>query len=743
MTNICIVDLKKDKNNFFYAGQSISTACMRDYLRRNEISSMIYMDEALPSLNDLAEDILSVADDAILFIADEDNHFIVWALMRRIRSLEDIPVYFTGEDSFEAGIIGLTDEPEKKLLKEFTGSEESSIPMMECSPYQSGILLPQDAAEYGIWLGRTDRNGNTVFRSISAISSDCDVIAEAFSGISESQKKFILLQGPVIHQKEFASQLIRVLHSGKKAAVQYILPVDLLVAACTDFWENASIILNIGISETVAEDKTIQILSDLAQNNRINEIAVKAEIFIKDETLRLWLITGARQNLFKLAIEGKMDFSMLSDEETAILLKQTSLKYAPFSRGFLKSRTGMYNTVNLDGYVKHIEVAKEDYNEKIASYINEIASINSSVFIRGLAPDIDFGQSYFDFSGIAKVEDNTYQDYCKEIKKADAAPSNLLTLQNNTLRLNDLLYTSKQGIKEISYKQAKEKIADFEKAYGTNKALFYVFSIDDEEDYGYFLSDAEKYKDTHDFAGLPLAYGYLKNYCRFMSSKCCFVDKIPRVQLDHDGSVYTCFNMEEAIGQIGQTMFELTQNCYVKKENEIKSRDCVHCKARSWCSKCTQLPSFMKDSYCTIMKDKSYIIDYIMSSLAFIQMVTTIPKFVNSRPEKIKVSSEYMYNFSNSIENGKEVPYFPKFTYVLHNEDTSVLWTIATNKFFNISREYAFVAELLLKRLPVREIPGYFSKSYNIPFEQSKEVCTYIMDTINHSGTLYRPIREN
>ncbi len=736
MSNICIVELKKDKNNFFHAGQSIATVCIRDYLKRNGISSMIYMDDSLPSLNDLAEDILSVADDALVFIADEDNCSIVEALIHRIKALEDITIYLMGDDTH------ITEQPERKLIKELTGNENSCISIMECSPYQTGIVLPQDAAEYGIWLGRSDMNGNTEFRSTSAISSDCAAISAAFSGLSEEHRKKITLQGPEIRQKELALQVMDALQSDSNSSVQYILPVDFIVAVEIEPSDTTTIIYDLFITEPI-DDKNIQKLNRIAQENKVNEVIVKADTLIHSQALRIALMEGVKHKLFQLIVKGQMDFGLLSEEEETILLKQTSLRYAPFSRGFLKSRTGMYNTVNLDGYVKHVEVAEEDYNEDIASYLNEIASINSSVYIRGLTTMVNHTQSYFDNSGIGKVVDSAYQNYCNTVCKADATPSNLLQLQDNTLRVNDFFYTSKQGIKELAYKQAKAMIGDIQNEFKKHKGLFYIFSIEDEEDYQCFLSDAEQYKDIHDFAGLPLAYGYLKNYCRFMNSKCCFVDKIPRIQLSRDGNLYTCFNKEEAIGQIGQTIFELTQNCYVKKENEIKNRDCIHCKAKGWCAKCTQLPSFMKNSYCTIMKDKSYVIDYIMSSLACIQLVTTIPKFSTTHPANIKVSSEYMYNFTSTIDDGQEIPYFPKFTYVLHNGETSVLWTVATNKFFNISREYAFVAELLLKRLPVMDFPGYFSMLYNMPIDQSKEVCTHIIDTINQSGTLYRPIKEN
>ena len=77
MRNICILKLEKNENGFFTAAQTAAAACLRSSLKLRGINSMMYTDDTLPSLNDLAEDILSVCDDALAVYADEENKVLV------------------------------------------------------------------------------------------------------------------------------------------------------------------------------------------------------------------------------------------------------------------------------------------------------------------------------------------------------------------------------------------------------------------------------------------------------------------------------------------------------------------------------------------------------------------------------------------------------------------------------------------------------------------------------------------
>lgn len=155
--------------------------------------------------------------------------------------------------------------------------------------------------------------------------------------------------------------------------------------------------------------------------------------------------------------------------------------------------------------------------------------------------------------------------------------------------------------------------------------------------------------------------------------------------------MYLCSNFDHPIGTQKQAIFELTQNCYVQKENQIKERDCNHCVARSWCTKCTQVPTFMAD-YCDIMRHRTHVIDYIMAGLVYLDMTSSIPVLRNRKPEELKVTSEYMYNLTDPADTGSELPYFPKFSYLFTDGDAMhVLWSAASGKFFRISPQFALV----------------------------------------------------
>ena len=83
MLNLCVLEFVRNENGFFVAAQSAATACLRSYLKGRGVHSIAYTDDTLPSLNDLAEDVLSIADDGLVLVANEENKLLVNALAER------------------------------------------------------------------------------------------------------------------------------------------------------------------------------------------------------------------------------------------------------------------------------------------------------------------------------------------------------------------------------------------------------------------------------------------------------------------------------------------------------------------------------------------------------------------------------------------------------------------------------------------------------------------------------------
>lgn len=118
--------------------QSAATACLRSYLKGRGVHSIAYTDDTLPSLNDLAEDVLSIADDGLVLVANQENKLLVNALACRIAQLEDLPIYllYGGSDlncQAEETVTTIADGAPEETLTKLLGAAERQ-PLMKCSP---------------------------------------------------------------------------------------------------------------------------------------------------------------------------------------------------------------------------------------------------------------------------------------------------------------------------------------------------------------------------------------------------------------------------------------------------------------------------------------------------------------------------------------------------------------------------------------------------------------------------------
>lgn len=742
MLNLCVLEFVRNENGFFVAAQSAATACLRSYLKWRGIHSIAYTDDTLPSLNDLAEDVLSIADDGLVLLGNEENKLLVNALACRIAQLEELPIYllYAGQDmncQTEETVTTISDDHPEETLAQLLGAGEGR-PLMVCSPYEQQIILPRDGEKFGIWFGRERSDGTLEYRNVGAIATDVEKIEEAFHGLHQEERKTVPCSGLFLRDKAYLAQVLACF-SQSTAPLRYLCPVSgsVLDACATDV---EAVAWSVSLEEDWEVEKDADTLERLLQAGKVAAVTMDGALLAQSHPLWQQLMTAADQGQLRLTIHGTIP--QTAEAVWNNQLRATALRYVPFSKGFVKSRTGVYSGVVLDGYVKHVEVLTDQLDESMYQAINELASINSSIYWNHTVQGGDRGTALtFDQAGVATVEDPAYQADQGEKLRHNAIGSNLLRMVDDFLCVDNLAYTSPQQIREIPYLEGKRRITELEAAFGTPQAAFYLFTVDTPEDYACFLADAEQFKVTHTFAGLPLAYGYLKNYCRFMKSGTCMVDKLPRIQLTGDGKVYLCSDFDHPIGTQEQAIFELTQNCYVKKENQIKERDCNHCVARSWCTKCTQVPEFMAD-YCDIMRHRTYVIDYIMAGLVYLDMTSSIPVLRGRKPGAWKVTSEYMYNLTDPADTGTELPYFPKFSYLFTDGgDLHVLWSAASGKFFRVSPQFALFSEMLFKRLPMAGIVERLQTALHMDAEENQTMIDTLAQVLNESGAMYRPIK--
>lgn len=738
---VCFVDIEKDDYGLWHCGQSLEIAYMRSYFKEYGVRTLIYIEDLLPSLADLAEEVLSMTSDIIVFNVNEINWKVVYSLVEYINSIEDVSIILIGDNERVIEMEGLglpyyTDKPEKSLLKELDIEPEEGKSIYNTFPYESEILSPYDAKEYGIWIGR---DGEENLRDTALVECECSQI----SNVLKDSKNINVIKfvGNYISNSGYVLKLIEEVKRIAISQTIYVLPIE--VSMLSDLKDNIEEKHNIifDINVTNIDDEKCELISLFARGNLLNELNVDFKLIISSPKLNDILKQGAGSGKFTCSFSGKVDFSKVEKPilEQAYVKKSLAKQVQVFTRGYLRSRTGMYNGVKLDGYVKHIEIDEENFTDETAEYMNEIASVNSSIYIRGMKSSRQIEHGVFDQNHDARINDKAFEWYSEKMHNNGTIPSNLITISDEKFCVNDSFYFPKQSIKEKKYSQIKEELL---KGNCIDKQEeFYIYVLDSEQEYKMFLSDAQSFYDNHRLINSPLLYGYLRNYCMFMNYKCCCVDKIPRIKIGSKGNLYVCSDFKEPIGKIGQTIFELNQNGYVRKERMIKERNCSKCKANSWCSKCTHMPEFIQKDYCDIMVNRPYITDYVMASCVLLQLITTSKMYKGVDPSEMKISSEYMYNIAADVRQGEENPYFPKYTYIFNCHDNYSFWSATRNTFISVSKPIVCVMELLLKRLSIKEILSEYSKIMSVSLEEADKVCNYIFDKFNKAGVLYRMIR--
>jgi len=735
--NICFIELIKDENGFFKAGQTVETACIRTYLKENEIDTMIYVDESLPSISDMCDDILSLSDEVLVFVVHEECKRIMQVLISCIKELEDVEIYILGDslDVEDKDIININSNTEKKLIEALKGEVyNTNSDVFSVSPYTSGILLNRDISKYGIWLGRSTKE----LRQIDAVKKDINELVKAYSGLSESEDKIIPFNGEFIEDKEYLNNISNELKNVSIPFLKFLLPVhesnfDEVVKMC-EYMPQCKYLLKF---ETALDENKVNSLLALIQAQKIEGIYFPAS-WLTEKSKFISIIHSESINIFPI---GEIDSKALSPETASMVLENTRLRYLPFYRGFLNSKIGVYGGDKLDGYVHHLEVSDEFMNKNNDDFINEIMSVNSSVYVKDKELDIENEKWFFDENGIANVDNKSFNNVSASFSKSNVNLSNFIQVSDHSLYNNALSYASDTKIYEIPYKEGKKNLSHIKEELKNKEKVVYIFKLVDEEDFKLLLEDAEKYKNSHKLTDLTLAYGYLENSCRFGFSSQCSVVKIPRIKIDSGGNIRTCDIHTEPVSKVSDSLFEIEHNCMTKREKKIHEKGCYDCSISSWCSKCTELPEFMDGMYCEIMKKKSYVLDYTIIPFIYFRLKETNRNYRDIIPDYVMISNEYMYNYIPSEIKGEVAPYLPKFTSLLTINGKYLMWSPTTNKYYNVSIEFAYIVELLLRRVKAELIPALVSELLKVDIEKSERIFYFVINALKKAGVLYREVK--
>lgn len=737
--NICFVELNRNQAGLINAVQSIETACVRAFMKKCGLNTVIYIEESLSSINDVAEDILSLSDEVIVFVVHEECKAINSTLINYIMDIEDVEICIISKENVEVNesVHFINEAPEKKLVELYnTKIIDQNLNINNVSPYLEGVLLERDFINNGLWLGRN----NHELRDISVLKSEINRILDMYSGLMEAQEKSILFQGVFIDNAQYYEDIVKDIFEANVSFLKFIIPIHQKLVSCYQDISSGrdNIILNIKLEEKIKHDDYIKLIN-LIKSKRVNNIYFPADWLTLEDDLVSTLISAKANKLINLMPMGSVNSELLTDEIKTMVLENTMMQYFTFYRGYLKSRTGLYSGLKTDGYVHHLEIGDEA-NLANAQLINEVLSVNSSIYIRNKKVDIKDNIWYFDGQGIANVKDDSYERYIKYVRELNINPSNTIVIDNDKIYINSYAYTYNLGLTQLSYKDAKNSIAEIKESYENKNKKTYIIQLLDQEDFDLFLEDAKQYKESHRFSDLPLVYGFLANSCRFVCQIGCAIEKLPRLKIDDSENLHLCDMKASAVDEASNSLFELSHNCFARREKILHDKDCYNCPTQSWCPKCIELPEFISGKYCELMKKHAYALDYVVSSYIYNGLIESNPDFADLIPDEILVTNEYMFNIIPSSIKSSVAPYLPKFTTIFICRGKYLLWSPISNKYYNISKEFATAIELLLKRVDANDVPEILSNILQAKKEECFAMTQSIVGTLKKVGILYRDI---
>ena len=731
------VEIKRNTHGLYEACQSLETANIRAYLKVNGIESSLYVEKKLSSINDVAEDILSVSDEILIFNINENSKELNKVLIRVLMEFGSPEIYLIAEDKkgFPDAARLLGEDPGRELLKILTGSDISARPAYGISPYEEKTVLLREIADKGIYLG-----ADPMKRIQNVTEKELKMLRETYDGSDDEKIKALIFHGAPLQSEEELEALAEYIKKWETPYFTYHVPVRIsaLTGRCLDgISENIRFIVRID-KEITADEELF--LKTLFAKEKVSEIESIARLAGKNSPLGKIIGEAADSGIqFSVKLHGNIKAEDLSKSVSLRAFQSTGAFFATYSKGHLKSRIGMYADIMPDGKVHHLIVDEGKTIPLGADDFNELMSVNSSVLIEEMTDEEISDTVYFDSDGIAHTDSKQYDEFIDKAVADGRNPSNLIRKSGNRILVNDLAYGNEFSILRMTYSQAKENIECLKNEKDKNKIT--LIRIDTENDFRLLLEDAKRFKDSRRVSSLPLAYALLENACRFLGKNQCSAGRIPRMHCRADGSISACESSSDCFIE-KRDSFGIMQNYYVSHEKSSVERDCYKCKSHDACAGCFELPAYMKTEYCGIINERQYVLDYICLPHYLERLKETISGFADIDDTRIKISTEHMVNLIDEKIKGSGVQYLYPFTVCIICGGRYVLWSPATNKYYGVSREFAVYVELLLRRVGQEEAIDYFAGYTGAAYEEAAKNIVRMNMMLSSAGAFMRKPQE-
>lgn len=742
----CLVNFHKNINGLWETKYDAESCILEKYIRSKGINTYVYSEKDITSVVDICEDILSFSDEVVIFVTDNENLILNLSLAKQIESEEpdcQVVLYSIEELNerykkyIKEDYVLISDDFEKNICEIFDiDYEGEKLFLEEFSQFNSENELGRFNGKVEILIGKKEK-GEDISRNLNSILNDIDIVSKSL----KDDKVFVKLIGMTLDDYKYRDGIYNAIKENQKNIIfQVKVSLDFIKLIKEDIPEN--LLLSVVINNDCVEEKDIEILEKY--KNRITDIFIKNDLVSKISDNEKFIKYVQANNLESKVINERnkyweeLDITKVKNEE---IDEKLDKEFQTFSTGFAFSQTGEYINVPLNGFVKHVKIDSKDINEEVLDFLDEACSVNSSIFVTGNKEESNSNLYYLE--GLKKIYKK--EDWIESIREKSienqSFPKNLIAINNDVLNVNGIVNNIKLKFKEMSYCEFKDSYYKDRNLDNKENTDLVTLTTNTEKDFSRFIEEVDKYYESKSISHSSLLYARMKNACRFLSRNYCSLTKVPRIEIDGNGNVYSCYENGKPLGTIEDSIFDITQSAYVEHETKLRKSSCSKCPAAIGCPKCACMPEFMKDQYCDLMINKSYITDFILESMVICNLKFTNREISNIPVEKIKISNEHIQNLLSNYENGNEAPFFAKYVFVILTDSFYAVWSPNTNKIYKISKEIALIAEALLKRIEPNEIIKVIADEANLSMEVSTQLCKQVFELFYKNNLLYRQVQ--
>lgn len=647
MLEIALVNLEVDENGLYTATQGAELNYIKNILGRGKGKCFEYLEKNLPNLYDIADEILSLSEEKIIFYLTKQNYKLV----------EEIATVINEEDE-DIQLVGVFNEDEVAAI--------DNLEMMETFNIESFIKLAVSSnnIETNIFsLENLEEIENVNLKLVfdnKFLGSELINKNLEFLNNLEKEIKVSVYYNEI---EMLASEEINEFIDSLKQYKNLVLEVKINTKASLDSKE-----INEFIDNEI-EYISFDISEDLTQLNKLNLTNKRVNILLDDSISLEYekLIEANELKAWKCDKQGHC---------RCIKIKtSTSVKNLPIENGVAMFYQGTYPDVALNNTVKHVRVKGSISRENLKE-LDKLVSVNHALILEK-------------------------ENYSKDNLLGFSKHIHLLEKNDGSVKIEFDEGAFSNKYKKFNYKEVARK--------NEEETEEFLLEINDDDDIIQLLNDILTFKNTGSIPNY-MTKGILKNACRTACKGKCQLNAIPKLEVGEKGDLYSC-GSDISIGKLGDDSFEVMNNIYISSNKEGLKRKCSSCEVKNICPSCKMLPKEMsREMYCKLMKETKGIDRFIIGSMVLKILLENTKVFENVNRESIHIISEEVKDTFSGENKSTGNLRANAASVLIKLENEYLLFSLMTSEIISISTVVAYVLQGLMKGYSIAEIKEYSKK---------------------------------